>query len=562
MPAWFEFAFLGIALTLLTPVLGGYMAAVFTGGDNAATWFGRPVERMIYRVCRIDGADMSWRRYLAAIVWFTAVPIVAVFLSLIVQQLLPFNPQHFAGIAPLLALNIAISFVTTTNWQAYPGESTLGALTQMAGLAWLNFVAAATGIAVAIAAIRGFTRANATTIGNFWVDCTRALLYVLLPLAFVGALAFVWQGVPQNLHPYVDVKSVEGATQTLVNGPIASQTIIEQLGVNGGGYAAANVASPNLNPTPLTDLLGVLAMLVIGAALTNTFGRLVGNVRQGWTLYIVMFALFTAGFAGIWASEHHGNPAVHQLGIAGPNLEGKELRFGDTASALSITAATDTSSGAANVAYDSLMPLSVLLVLLNMQVGEIIFGGAGSGLYGMLLLVLLTVFIAGLMVGRSPEYLGKKIDTREITLVVIATLIPAFSTLVPTALALIPHVSATGNTGPRGFTEILYAFTSVQANNGSALGGLTITTDLYNVLTAIVMLIGRFGTLIVILAIAGSFARKPRNEQTRGTLDTTTPLFATLVAATSLVVTAVTYIPADALGPVAEALALQQQTLF
>jgi K+-transporting ATPase ATPase A chain len=325
---------------------------------------------------------------------------------------------------------------------------------------------------------------------------------------------------------------------------------------------AANVASPNLNPTPLTDLVQFFAMFLLGAALTNMFGRMVGNVRHGWVLYGVMLALFVGGFAAVWGSEHGGNPLIHQLGIAGSNMEGKETRFGDASSALSVTVATDTSSGAANVAYDSLMPLSVLVALLNMQIGEIIFGGVGSGLYGMILLVMLTLFIAGLMIGRTPEYLGKKIGRREITLVVIATLIGPLAVLVPSAIALAPGLSAVGNAGPRALTEVLYAFTSVQANNGSALGGLTIATGFYNALTALVMLIGRFGTLIVILAIAGGLVRQPRNDRSAGSLSPATWFFGVLLAATALVVTALTFLPADALGPVAEALILRRHGSF
>jgi K+-transporting ATPase ATPase A chain len=413
-----------------------------------------------------------------------------------------------------------------------------------------------------MAVIRGFTRSNATTLGNFWVDLTRSLLYVLLPLSVIGALLFVWQGEPQNFSPYVTATTLEGAHQTITGGPMASQEIIKQLGVNGGGFVGANSASPNENPTPLTDFFQLLAMFLIGAALTNTFGRLVGDVRQGWTLFAVMLALFAAGFAVVWGAEHAGNPLVHQLGVAGANLEGKETRFVDAASALSVTVATDTSSGASNVAYDSLMPLSTLIAVLNMQIGEVIFGGVGSGLYGMILLAILTVFIAGLMVGRTPEYLGKKIERREITYVVLAALVPTVSILIPTAIALIPGLSAPGNGGPHGFGEILYAFTSVSANNGSAMGGLTIATGFYNWSTAIVMLIGRFGTLVLALAVAGALVRKPRNTKTIGILSTTTPLFGILLGSTALIVTALTFVPADALAQVAEALLLHQGRTF
>ncbi len=553
-----------VIVTALTPALGGYMAKVFSGAPHPLRAPLEPLERLGYRLCRIDPArEMAWTTYLLALVAFTAVTTGALFLMLVTQAWLPLNPQHAPNLPPLLALNVAISFATTTNWQAYSGETALGYVVQMAGLAWQNFLAAAVGIAVAIAAIRGFTRASSATLGNFWVDLTRALLYVLMPLALAGAIVLVAQGTPQNFAPYRTIATVEHGRQTITGGPIASQTIIEQLGVNGGGFVAANVASPNLNPTPLTDLIGVLAMVAIGAALTNTYGRLIGNVRHGWTLYAVMLAFFLGGFAVIHASELAGNPLVHHLGISGPNLEGKETRFGIGASALSVTAATDTSSGAANVAYDSLMPLSVLTAMLNMQLGEIVFGGTGSGLYGMILLVMLTVFIAGLMVGRTPEYLGKKIGQREITLVMVATLIPPLAILVPAAIALVPGLSAVGNAGPRALTEVLYAFTSVQANNGSVLGGLNIQTDFSNAITAVVMLIGRFGTLVAVLAIAGGLARAPRNVvANRGAISTSTPFFGLLLAATALVVTALTFLPADALGPIAEALLLHRNASF
>jgi K+-transporting ATPase ATPase A chain len=563
MAAWSELVAFVVVLTVVTPLLGGYMAAVFEGPPTGVRRALGGIEASIYRWCRIDPADeMQWKTYLAAVVAFTVVSAAALGVLLLSQALLPLNPQHFAGLSPLLAFNIAVSFATTTNWQAYSGESTLGYLAQMAGLAWQNFVAAAVGLAVAIAVIRGFTRSSATTLGNFWVDLTRSLLYVLLPLSVIGALLFVWQGTPQNFSPYLTATTLDGAHQTITGGPIASQEIIKQLGVNGGGFVGANSAAPNENPTPLTDFFALLAMFLIGAALTNTFGRLVGDVRQGWTLFAVMLALFVGGFAVVWGAEHAGNPLVHHLGVAGANLEGKETRFGDATSALSVTVATDTSSGASNVAYDSLMPLSTLIAVLNMQIGEVVFGGVGSGLYGMILLAVLTVFVAGLMVGRTPEYLGKKIERREITYVVLAALVPTVSILIPTAIALIPGLSAPGNGGPHGFSEILYAFTSVSANNGSVMGGLSIANDFYNWSTAIVMLIGRFGTMVLALGVAGALVRKPRNTKTTGILSTTTPLFGVLLGSTALIVTALTFVPADALAQVAEALLLQQGRSF
>lgn len=557
MTAWAECLGLLVVLTASTPLLGRYMAAVFSGAPHPMRGLLGPLERLTYRLCGIDPlAEMTWTVYTGAVVAFTAVSAAALFVLLLAQQWLPLNPQHVANLSPLLAFNVAISFATTTNWQAYSGETALSYLAQMAGLAWQNFVAAAAGLAVAIAVIRGFTRSGEATLGNFWADLTRGLIYVLLPLSVIGALLFVWQGTPQNLSPYAVATTVEGAQQTLVNGPIASQEIIKQLGINGGGFTAANSAAPNENPTPLTDLLQRFAMFVIGAGLTNTFGRLVGDVRQGWTLYAVMAILFVGGFAVVWGAEHAGNPLVHQLGVAGPNLEGKEQRFGDATSAVSMTVATDTSSGASNSAYGSLMPLSILVALVNMQIGEVIFGGVGSGLYGMILLAVLTVFIAGLMVGRTPEYLGKKIGRREVLLVVGASLVPAISILIPAAIAVMPGLSA-GSEAPHGFAEIVYAFTSVSANNGSAMGALNIQTNFYNLATAIVMLVGRFGTLVLALALAGGLVLKPRNDQTKGTFSTATPVFGALLGATAIVVTALTFLPADALGPAAEALLLQ-----
>jgi K+-transporting ATPase ATPase A chain len=563
MAAWIELAFFLIVLTRLTPALGGYMAAVFEGEPNAARRIVGRCERRIYQICRIDERqEMTWREYLGAAVVFSGVSALALFVALIGQRFFPLNPQAFANLPPLLALNVAISFMTTTDWQAYAGETTLGYLAQML-LGWQNFVGAAVGSAVAIAAIRGFRRSGAVTLGNFWVDLTRSWLYVLLPISIAGAVLFVWQGTPQNLSAYAPVRTLEGGNQTITGGPIASQEIIKQLGVNGGGFVAANSAAPNENPTPLTDWIGCLAMFLIGAGLTNTFGRLVGDARQGWMLYAVMTVLFMGGFLATWLPEHAGNPLIHQLGVHGPNLEGKEVRFGDASGALSVTAATDTSSGASNVAYDSLMPLATLVTLVNMQIGEVVFGGVGSGLYGMIILAILAVFIAGLMVGRTPEYLGKKIERREITLVVLASLIPALTTLMPTAIALLPGLSTVGNSGPHGFSEILYAFTSVSANNGSSMGGLGVQTDFYNALTAVVMLLGRFGTMVVILALVGGLVRKTRNmERTRGQLSTTTPLFGALLTATALVVTALTFVPADALGPIAEQLVLQTGRSF
>ncbi len=561
-PVWIESALLFVVLFALARPLGAYMDAVFAGRRTFATPVVVPLERAIYRICRIDAErETRWQTYAFALLAFSFASVAVTYAALRLQSFLPLNPQHFPGLPPDLAWNTAISFATTTDWQFYGGENTMGYGTQMAVLAWQNFVAAATGLAVAIALIRGFARGHATTIGNFWVDLTRGILYVLLPTSIVFALAFAAQGVPQNFHPYLDVTTLDGATQTLTGGPVASQESIKLLGGNGGGFVAANSTSPNENPTGASNFLQLLAMLLIPAALTFTFGRSVGDRRAGLALFCAMSVLVVAGIALATPVELAGNPLVHALGVNGPNLEGKEVRFGANDAGLSLTVATDSTVGAGNFTYDSLMPLSLLVAIVNMQLGEVAFGGVGSGIFGMLAFVLLTVFVAGLMVGRTPEYLGNKIGRREILLVLLALLSFPVAILVPAAVASVaPAGLATlGSDGPHGFSELFYAFSSAAASNGSAMGGLGANT-FYDIATGFAMLIGRYAAIVPTLALAGALAAKPRNDRTAGTLRTDSPLFVILLIATIVVVGALTFVPGDALGPVVEHLMLQRAT--
>ncbi|MGP6159317.1 MAG: potassium-transporting ATPase subunit KdpA [Vulcanimicrobiaceae bacterium] len=553
---WLNAAGLLLILTLLVRPLGGYMAAVFTGRPTFAARLVGPLERAIYRLCRIDPSEeMRWPTYAFALLAFTLASIVVTYAVLRTQAWLPLNPQHFDNLPPDLAWNTAVSFATTTDWQFYSGESTMSYLSQMLALAWQNFFAAAVGLASALALIRGLARDRSATVGNFWLDLTRGVLYVLLPLSVVFSLAFLWQGVPQNFTHYLDLKTFDGATQTITGGPMASQESIKLLGGNGGGFVAANSASPNENPTPLSNFLQLLAILLVPAALTYTFGRLVGDVRQGWALYLAMLVLFVGAVVIATPAELHGNPLIRQLGVAGPNLEGKEVRFGASNAGLSLAAASHSTTGDSNFTFDSLTPLSLLVAMVDMQLGEIAFGGVGSGLKGMLAFVVLTVFIAGLMVGRTPEYLGKKVERREILLTLLAILAFPLAILVPSAVAcVIPQGTATlTGTGPHGFSEILYAFTSSAASNGSAMGGLGANT-FYDVALGITMLLGRFAVIVPLLALAGAFAGKPRIPMTRGTLRTDTGLFVGLLVATVMIVGALTFLPGDALGPIVEQL--------
>ena len=553
----------GLVLICVKP-LGLYMARVFNGERTLFSPVLSPVENAIYRLCRIDPKlEMRWYTYLFAMLAFSAISLFYLYVLLRTQQWLPFNPQKFTNMAPDLAWNTAVSFVTNTNWQFYSGENTLSYLSQMAGLAWHNFTSAAVGIAVVIALIRGLARVNMATLGNFWVDLTRSLLYVLLPLSIAGTIALVWMGVPQNFHAYATVTSPEGFQQSITGGPMASQEVIKELGTNGGGFIGQNSAAPNENPNPLSDVFEIWLFMVIAAALTYTFGVMVKDRRQGWALFVAMSVMFFFGLVVAYGAEAAGNPAMHHIGIAGGNMEGKEVRFGVAASALWAVATTATSCGAVNAMHDSFTALGGLVPMVNMQLGEIIFGGVGSGLYGKLIFVILTVFIAGLMVGRTPEYLGKKIERREVQFAMLFVLVTPVLVLVPTAVAAItPQGLATlGNAGPHGFSEILYAFSSTNGNNGSAFAGLG-PNLFYNITTATVMFFARYAEIVPALALAGLLASKKAVAESAGTFTTYSPIFVVLLIGTILIVGALTFLPADALGPIVEHLLNLQGKTF
>jgi K+-transporting ATPase ATPase A chain len=556
-------AFLAVTLLLIKP-LGSYMARVFNGERTFLSPVLAPVERGCYRLCRVDPTrEMSAPTYIFALLAFSAAGLLYLYVLLRAQGMLPLNPQGFPGLAPDLAWNTAVSFTTNTNWQFYSGESTLSYLSQMAGLAWHNFVSAATGIAVAVAVIRGLARTDQKTVGNFWVDLVRSLLYVLFPISVIGGIFLVAQGVPQNFHGYTDILSIEGMKQAITQGPMASQEIIKLLGTNGGGFVNANSASPNENPTALSNFIEMLAMFLIPAALTYTYGRFVKDQRQGWAIVSVMAILAIATFSVTYVSEANGNPIVHQLGVAGGNLEGKELRFGTAGSALFNNVATDTSTGAVNAMTDSFTPLGGLMPLFNMQVGEVIFGGVGTGLYGMIVFVVLTVFIAGLMVGRTPEFLGKKIEGRQIKLAMLAVLVlPVLGLLLPAISVVLPAATGQlGNSGAHGFSEMIYMFTSTTENNGSAFAGVSGNTYL-DIATGIAMLLGRFLFIIPVLMLAGSFAGKKRTPATAGTFSTSSPVFAMLLLSVIIIVGLLTFVPADALGPIVDHLQMLHGKTF
>src|ERR1700733_10780430 len=551
---WLQAAVTFALVCLLVKPLGIYMAHVFQGERVFLSPVLRPVERGVYRLCRIDAArETGWQSYAFAVIAFSLAGFVYLYLLLRVQAYLPLNPQGFGNLAPDLAWNTAVSFMTNTNWQFYSGESTLSYLTQMAGLGWHMFVSAGTGIAIAIALMRARARRSGTTIGNFWVDLTRTVLYVLLPVSVIGALFLLWQGVPQNFAAYATATTVEGAQQSIPQGPMASMEIIKELGTNGGGFVNANSASPWENPTGLSNVLELVCMFLIGGSLTYTFGRFVKDQRQGWVLFAAMTTLFVAGFGAAYVAEAAGNPAVHALGVAGGNLEGKETRFGIAASALFATMTTDTSCGAVNAMHDSFTALGGMIPLFDMQLGEVVFGGAGSGFYGIIYFAILTVFIAGLMVGRTPEYLGKKIERREVQLAILAALVVPVFALIPAGIAsVLPAALATlNNGGPHGFSEILYAYTSGVNNNGSAFAGLGGNT-FWDVSMGIVMLFGRFAIVIPVLALAGALVGKRVVPATSGTFATTSPIFVVLLIGVIVIVGALTFFPADALGPVVE----------
>ena len=584
--------FLAVLLVLVRP-MGLYMARVFADapGSRVTRW-GAPIERGLYRLCGIDPAeDMGWKRYALAMLAFNVLGLLAVYLLQRVQQWLPLNPQHFGAVAPDSAMNTAISFATNTNWQGYAGESTMSYLTQMLGLAVQNFLSAATGIAVLVAVVRGFVRRSARGLGNFWVDLTRGTLYVLLPLSLLMALVLVSQGVVQNFKPYVDVPVVQATsytetlkdaagnarqdaaghaltreiavtTQTLPMGPAASQIAIKHLGTNGGGFFNANSAHPFENPTPLSNFVEMLAIFLIPGGLCLAFGQMVGDRRQGWAILAVMLVIFVPLAIGAVAAEQAGNPALHGLAVdqqasalqAGGNMEGKETRFGIASSGLFATITTAASCGAVNAMHDSLTPLGGLVPMWLMQLGEVVFGGVGSGLYGMLAFAVVAVFIAGLMVGRTPEYLGKKLEAHEMKMASLAVLLPCALVVIGTAIAVLAPAGVAGiaNPGAHGFSEVLYAVSSASNNNGSAFGGLSANTPFWNVLLGVCMFLARFPLAIAMLAMAGSLAGKGRVPVSAGTLPTHTPLFVVLLTCVVIVVGALTFLPALALGPIAE----------
>jgi len=538
-------------LIVCVPLLGGYMAKVFSGERTLLTPILRPVEDFMYRISGVNLAEeQTWKQYTLALLAFNLLGFLVLFILQLTQGILPLNPAHLGSVEPFLAFNTATSFMTNTNWQAYGGETTMSYLTQMIGLNVQNFVSAATGVAVVIALTRGLARKSATTIGNFWADLVRCMLYVFLPLCLVLALILVSQGVIQNVNGYVEATTLAGDTQVIPQGPAASQIAIKQLGTNGGGFFNTNSTHPYENPTPLSNFVQMFSILLIPAALTYTYGVMVGNKRQGWVIFMAMLFLLLVGFAAMLVSEYSTNPAY---GVAGV-MEGKETRFGITNSILWGVATTAASNGSVNAMHSSFSPLAGGIALLNIMLGEVIFGGVGAGLYGMLIFVILTVFIAGLMVGRTPEYLGKKLEAREIKLAIIAVLLPSACILLFSALASVTDagLSSRANSGPHGLTEILYAFSSGAGNNGSAFAGLNANTPFYNLLIGLAMWVGRFGVILPALAIAGSMVGKRIAPPSPGTFPTDSPLFAGLLIAVILIVGALTFFPALSLGPVVE----------
>lgn len=558
------FVFLIVAVT---PLLGSYLAAVYSNNKTILDPVLKPLERTLYRLASIDeDREMGWAEYAMSAVVIGAIGTLFLYAVLRIQGFLPLNPQGREGLAPDLAFNTAISFVTHTNWQSYGGES-LSYFSQMVGLTAQNFIAAGTGLAVAMALVRGFSRKTAQTVGNFWVDITRSIFWVLLPLSIVFAVFLIAQGAIQNVRAYTAVKTLEGALQVIPMGPVASQEAIKLLGTNGGGFFAANAAHPFENPTPLTNFLQAFGMLAIPAALTYAFGKMVGNVRQGWAIFGAMLILFLAGIAVVYPSEQGGNPLLAKLDIdqstnalqGGGNMEGKELRFGAFGSALYSGATTAAACGSVNSSHDSFTPIGGAVLLVNMMLSEVVFGGVGPGLFTMLIFAVLAVFIAGLMVGRTPEYIGKKIEVREMKMAMLAVLIFPAIVLVLTAVAVIAHAGkgAALNPGPHGFSEILYAVTSAAANNGSAFAGLSANNYFYNTILGIAMMIGRFGIIVPVMAIAGSMAAKKSVPASAGTFPTTGPLFVGLLIGVVLIVGALTFFPALALGPFVEQLLMR-----
>lgn len=548
-------------LGLVTPILGGWMVRVLSGEKHLLLRILGPVERFLYRLGGINPAtEMRWTNYLAALLAFNALGLLAVFALQLFQSRLPLNSANLPDVPWLLAFNTAVSFMTNTNWQAYPGESTLNYLTQMLGLTVQNFLSAATGIAVFLALTRGLARKDDATLGCFWVDVTRITLYVLLPLSILWALVLVSQGVVQTFHPYVTAQILEGQKQAIPLGPAASQIAIKELGTNGGGFFGTNSTHPFENPTPLSNFLEMLAILMLPAALTYTYGKMIGNVRQGWCLFAAMLSLFIVGFATAWWAETQPNPALG----AGAMIEGKETRFGVMSSVLWSIATTAASNGSVSAMHDSMSPLAGMVQLFNIMLGEVVFGGVGAGLYGILMFVMLTVFIAGLMVGRTPEYLGKKVETREVLWAVAAVIIPSVVILAGTATScLIPDALASrANPGPHGLSEILYGWSSAAGNNGSAFAGLNANTHFYDIGLGLGMLIGRFGVIVPALAVAGSMVSKKVSPPSPGTFPTDGATFVVLLIGVILILGGLTFMPALTLGPIVEHFLMQAGKVF
>jgi potassium-transporting ATPase potassium-binding subunit len=568
---WLQFLVYSLVLLLTVRPVGIYLTRVLEG---QRTWLDpilRPCERLTYKLCGVNAdQEMNWRQYAFAMLGFSAVSLVLTYIIERAQAVLPWNPQHLAGVGPDLAWNTAVSFTTNTNWQFYTPESTMSYLTEMAGLATHNFFSAAVGIVVAVALVRAIKRTSSATIGNFWVDTTRTLLYILLPGSLIYALLLVAQGVPQNLHNYTVAHTLEGQTQTIAQGPVASQEAIKMLGTNGGGFFNANSSHPFENPTPFSNFLQILSIFIIPAGLTYMLGRMTGSPGHGWAVFAAMYVLFAAGFATTYWAEAHPHPLIHgaaQTATAtapGGNMEGKEVRNGIAETALFATITTDASCGAVNGMHDSFTPLGGLVPLTNIMLGEVIFGGVGAGLYGMLIFVVQAVFIAGLMVGRTPEYLGKKIESYDVKMAMLYVLIFPLIILSLTAIfVLMPNVGlgTTNNAGPHGFSEVLYAFTSAAGNNGSAFAGLG-SNWWYNITMGWDMLIGRFLMMLPVLALAGNLAQKKSVPPSPGTFPVNTPLFTVLLIGVVLILGALTFFPALSLGPILEHLQLKSGQLF
>src|ERR1700728_407969 len=562
---WVQILIYCAIIVAITPLFGGYMTRVFSGERTFLSPILRPFELAIYKIAGVnEHGEQHAVTYTIGMLLFHAGGLLLLYILMRAQAALPFNPAEQPAVAPDLSFNTAVSFITNTNWQNYGGESTMSYLVQMLGLTHQNYLSAATGIVLAMALIRGFARHSARTVGNFWVDVTRCTLYLLLPICIPYALFLVWQGIPQTLGAYVDATTLEGAKQTIALGPVASQIAIKMLGTNGGGFFNANAAHPFENPTALSNYVQIISIFAIGAALTNVFGRMIGNPRQGWAVFAVMGILFLVGVVFCYWAEAHGNDALNALGLTGGNMEGKEVRFGIVASAFFAVITTAASCSAVNAMHDSFTALGGMIPLINIELGEVIIGGVGAGMYGMLLFIIISIFVAGLMVGRTPEYVGKKIEAKEVKMAMLAILILPLMYLGWTAVAMeVPSaVASMNNPGPHGFTEVLYAYTSQTGNNGSAFAGLNGNTLFYNLSGAIAMFVGRFWMIIPKMAIAGSLAAKKSIPASAGTFPTTGGLFVGLVIGVIVIIGGLTFFPALALGPIVEQLAINAGTLF